>query len=73
MEPSPIPYALTELPTYRLTALAAFLRSQSNLSDERPHDPGPGHVSLNNEEAAICALAIEAEVERREVAEQAGD
>jgi hypothetical protein len=39
--------------------LAAFIRSQAALTDKHPHTPGPGSVNLNNEEALLCAEALE--------------
>lgn len=43
----------------RRSTLARFIRSQANLTDAHPHTPGPGNVRLNNEEALLCAVALE--------------
>jgi hypothetical protein len=43
----------------RMRTLAQFIRSQAALTDNHPHVPGPGSVRLNNEEALLCAHALE--------------
>ena len=43
----------------RYKTLAAFLRNQAGLADKHPHKAGPGSVTLNHEEALLCADAIE--------------
>ena len=50
---------MTSANTERLRTLAAFLRSQAWLTDQRPHAAGPGDVHLNHEEALLAADAIE--------------
>jgi hypothetical protein len=39
------------IPVERLRVLREFIRGQANLTDERPHVPGPGEVKLNHAEA----------------------
>lgn len=45
--------------TARLTTLAAFIRSQANLTDTVIPVPGPGGVHLNHVDALEVATAIE--------------
>jgi hypothetical protein len=43
----------------RLMVLAAFIRSQANLTDKHPHTPGPGEVKLNHDEAIEVADCLD--------------
>lgn len=42
----------------RTAVLERFIRNQCGLQNARPHNPGPGSVELNHEEALLCADAL---------------
>ena len=49
----------------RLRTLAAFIRNQAGLTDERTPKAGPGEVKLNHEAALLCADALDEVIELR--------